>query len=142
MKSDNNTHELYIVYKNDVASAISIQNSDLEDSIVDYLKIDNRHDIRRKGEIICTLAKKLESVEDSFKGNEFNTLWNDTTFLFNNIGARHNLDPNNKKNAIFLNLSDEEIERWYDHSFEMFLACIATLPYIGFKGEIKRFKRN
>ncbi len=63
LKNDDEKGELFIIYRDDVATAVSEQNDEIAPSIVEYLKIDNRHDLKRKGEILCTLAKKLEPYE-------------------------------------------------------------------------------
>lgn len=132
--------ELVVVYKDDVATAISEQNQDLQVSITEYLKIDNRGDIQRKGEILCTLAKKLEAFEKELNGTEFKQLCTDTTFLLNNIGARHYPDPENRIKAQFTTMKKEEVEQWYDRAFQMFLACMAAVPYLGYKDKIKALK--
>lgn len=132
--------ELVIVYKDDVATAVSEQNRDLKASITEYLKIDNRGDIQRKGEVLCTLAKKLEPHEKALNDSDFKQLCSDTTFLLNNIGARHYPDPSNKIKAQFTTMKDEEVEEWYDRTFQMFLACMAVVPYLEVKSEIKALK--
>lgn len=135
-------NEIFIAYKDDVASAVATCNEDLSGSIVEYLKIDNRGDLQRKGEILCTLAKKLEPFEKKMNGSEFKALCTDTTTLMNNIGARHALKPEDKLNAKFMNMDEEELEKWYDRAFHMFLGCMAVIPYLDIKSEIKAIKRE
>ena len=134
--------ELYIVYKNDIASAVIMNNPDIEISITEYLKVDNRGDLVRKGEILCTLAKKLETVESKLKGTEFKQLCTDTTRLLNNIGARHALNPKDSIEAQYLDMSAEELETWYDKTYQMLLACFAVLPYINFKKTIADMRKT
>lgn len=132
--------ELVIVYGNDVASVVKEQHPDLSVSIVEYQKIDNRGDLQRKGEILCTLAKTLEPFENRFKGTEFNALCTDTTMLFNNIGARHALKSDDKVSFQFMTMKKEDLEKWYDNAFQMFLACMSVLPYLDVKGKLKTIK--
>lgn len=105
------------------------QHEDLSGSIMEYPKIDNRGDLQRKGEILCTLAKKLEPLESKFKGTAFATLCTDTTMLFNNIGARHAWKPEHSVSSQFMAMNETELEGWYDNAFKMFLACMSVLPY-------------
>ena len=128
------------IYKDDVATAVSVQRQDLKASITDYLKIDNRGDLQRKGEILCTLAKKLEPHEKSLINSEFKQLCSDTTFLLNNIGARHYPDPKNKIKAQFAAMKNEELEQWYDRAFQMFLACMTAFPYLNYEKDIKALR--
>lgn len=88
--------EFVVIYKNDSANAVATQHPDISSSIRDYLKIDNRGDLERKGEILCILAKELESNEGRFKRTEFNTLCSDTTMLLNKMGVRHALDSRDR----------------------------------------------
>ena len=132
--------EMFIVYKDDVATAVGIQNTDIKGSLIDYLKIDNCGDLQKKGEVLCTLAKKLEPIERQFKGTEFNGLCSDTTLLLNKIGARHAINESDNIEAKFGAMSEVELENWYDRTFQMFLACIAAQPYLEFKNEIKGIK--
>lgn len=135
-------NEIFIAYKDDVASAVAACNEDLSGSIVEYLKIDNRGDLQRKGEILCTFAKKLEPFEKIMNGSEFKALCTDTTTLMNNIGARHALKPEDKLKAKFMNMDEGELEKWYDRAFHMFLGCMAVIPYLDIKSEIKAIKRD
>ena len=132
--------EIVVAYRDDVATAVKEQNPDLSGSIVEYQKIDNRGDLQRKGEILCTLAKKLEPLESQFKGTEFNTLCTDTTMLFNNIGARHAWKPEHSVSSQFMLMDEAELEEWYDNAFKMFLACMSVLPYLDVKPELKLLK--
>lgn len=132
--------EIVVAYRDDVATAVKEQNPDLSGSIVEYQKIDNRGDLQRKGEILCTLAKKLEPLESQFKGTEFNTLCTDTTMLFNNIGARHAWKPEHSVSSQFMLMDEAELEEWYDNAFKMFLACMSVLPYLDVKSQLKSLK--
>ncbi len=134
--------EFFVQYKDDIATAIVEQNEDCSVSIVEYLKIDNRGDLTRKGEILCTLAKKLEAYEKKFNGTEFSSLRTDTKALLNNIGPRHYLEDNNHIKRKAMKMSATELEEWYDRVFQMILACLAVVPYLDIKNEIKELKRD
>jgi len=133
--------EFFIVYKDDVATIVVAQNEELESSIVEYLKVDNRGDIERKAEILCTLAKRLEPYEGKLKNMEFGALCSDTTYLLNKV-ARHNQNPEKKTDAVFAEMDSDEFELWQDRVFNMFLACMAVLPYTEIKTEINELKKG
>lgn len=82
-------HEFVVLYKNDIAHVVANQQPAISSSIREYLKIDNRGDLDRKSDIICTLAKELELIEGRLKGAEFSALFSDTTMLLNKLGIRH-----------------------------------------------------
>lgn len=132
-------NEFFLVYKDDVASAIGNQMPELVESLTEYQKIDNRGNVIRKAEILCTLAKRLEPHEKSLCSTEFKALCDDTTFLLNKA-ARHSLKESIPIEKIFLDMNKSEIEKWCDKTYKMFLGCMAVLPYIKYKSEIKEIK--
>lgn len=134
--------ELYIAYKDAVAAAVSIQQPELAPCIIEYQKINNRDDLARKGEVLCSLAKILEPNEQMLNDNGYRQLCKDATFLLNKTGARHALDPNDGIEAQFLAMEDQERIKWYDRAFKTVLTCMAVLPYLDFREEIKDIKRN
>ena len=134
--------EYVVLYKSDVATVVSNQQPELATSITEYLAINNRSDLQQKEEILCSLAKALEPKEQLLKENGFQQLCKDATFLLNKTGARHALDPNDGIEAQFLAMDAADRIKWYDRAFKTVLACMAVLPYIDFKDEIKDIKRN
>lgn len=142
IKCDDNK-EFFVVKKDDIASLVSAERPTLFSSLFEYRKIDNNHDLIRKGEILCTLAKELEPYEKLLKSTEFVSLCKDTTFLFNKTGARHSLEVEDRFADLFKSMSDEELESWYDNAYKMFLACVAVIPYAEeLKKEIKTLKQK
>lgn len=43
-------------------------------------------------------------------------------------------------NAVVGRIDDDELEKWYDNAFHMFLACMAVIPYIDLKEDLKMLK--
>ena len=138
---DRINEEFFICYDNEISDSISIQQPDIEYSLLEYLKIDNRNDLQRKGEILCTLYKKLESVSDKFKGTEFANLKSDTTFLFNKTGIRHWVEEDKLSVETFEKMDEIEKTLWYDRTYNLFLSCMAVLPYLEIKEEINKIKK-
>lgn len=137
--TDFDDKEIFVVYKDDVADAVPFEHPDIEPSIVDYLKIDNRGDIEQKRSILRSLATRLEAEERTLLGTEFKSLCEDTTFLLNKF-AKHYMDPKDKTAEKIHQMDDDEIEAWCDKTFHMFLACKAAVPYVEMKKEVKGFK--
>ena len=136
-----NGSELFVVYKNDIAAAVSIQQPELAHSVVEYLKIDNRDDLEHKAEILCSLYKQLEPSRKRLKDNVFDNLCSHTAFLLNEAGIRHAFIPGKSK-PVFLTMNRQDLIKWYDRAFEMFLACMAVLPYSGYKKELENLTKN
>jgi len=141
-KFDKVNKEVYIVYKNEMSSLISESNPDVEISLLEYRRIDNRGDLQRKGEILCTLSKKIEAVEVKIKGTEFQALLNDTTFLLNKTGVRHWVEKDKLASITFLKMQPQELEKWYDTAFDLIVSCLAVLPYLTVKDQIKAIRQT
>ena len=133
--------EWCVVFKNDVATTVSIQSQELAPSIIEYLKIENRDNLERKAQILCSLYKQLEPQKKQLKDNGFDKLVSHTSFLLNEAGIRHALIPG-KSNSIFLSMSRQDLIKWYDRAFEMFLACMAVLPYSRYRKEVESLTNN
>ena len=133
-------NEIYLVYKDDIATAVCNEIPETEASITEYQKIDSRGDLTRKMEILCSLAKRLEPFEKVLSSNGYKSLCTDTTFLLNKV-ARHELNNNYSVDKMFINMDDKTKELWCDRAFHMFLGCMAILPYIDIKKEIEKIKR-
>lgn len=141
LKLDKTKSEIYLVYKDVVSFAVAEEHTDISESIIEYKKLDNRCDLQRKGEVLCTLYKKLESFGDRFKGTRYEGLYKDTTFLFNKTGARHWVEKDRIACETFLKMKPEELEDWYDKTFELFLACIVICGYLDIKDDIGAIRR-
>ena len=122
--------EVFVTYKNELGVVVADDHPDIKDSIVEYKKIDNRGDLTRKGEILCTLFKKLESVEGKLKRTGYRNLCDDATFLFNKTGIRHWVETDRIASETFLKMKPEELEIWYDRTFDMFLSCMVISKYL------------
>lgn len=139
---DKNTNEVFIAYKDDLGTSVSHTYPEIAGSLSEYKKIDNHGDLKRKGEILCTLFKYLEAEEPKFKGTTYKGLCDDTTFLFNKIGARHWVEKDHIASKTFLTMSPDELELWYDRTYDMFLSCMVIANYLSIKGEIETIKRT
>lgn len=137
---DENTNEFYVIYNDDLSIVVSDNHPEISDSITEYNRIDTRGDLKRKGEILCTLFKRLEADEKKFKGTTYQSLCSDTTFLFNISGVRHWVEKDKIASKTFSKMATEELESWYDKTFTMFLSCMVISEYLDMKKEIERIK--
>ena len=138
---DMTTKERFILYNNSTAVAVSKDYPDIKDSINEYVRIDNRRDLKRKEQILCTLFRNLESVERKLKKYNFGSILSDATFLFNKSGIRHWLDNDKTACETFLKMDQKELEEWYDKTFNIFLTCMVLAEYIDNIPSIKEIKR-
>ncbi len=139
---DEITGEFFVEYSDELAEEVSINYPDVKSSLGEYKRIDNQGNLIRKAEILCTLYKKLESFSEKFQGTTYKNLYDDTKLLFNKSGIRHNVDKDPIARATFLSMNEQEIELWYDKTYDMFLACLVIAKYLETKKEIDNIKRT
>ena len=78
-----------------------------------------------KRNILKALADKIEGFRDNLDKDSSS----DFGFLANNINIRHNnLDGKNKKEYL-VNIENEELESWYDETYQVMLLCILENNY-------------
>ncbi|MFZ3373887.1 MAG: hypothetical protein WA131_12845 [Desulfitobacteriaceae bacterium] len=141
-KLDEKTDEVYVYAENNVATAVAETNEDIANSLIEYRRHDMRGDLKRKGEILCTLFKKLESIEKRFKGTTYEKLASDTTFLFNKTGIRHWVEQDKIASETFMKMDLNMLEKWYDNTYDLFLSCMVISSYLDTKKEIEEIKRT
>lgn len=140
--TDKKTQEVCIAYNDELGAVVGMEFPEIEISLIEYRKIDNRGDLKRKGEILCTLFKRLEAEESKFKGTTYKNICDDTTFLFNKIGARHWVEKDRIASKTFMVMSTEKLECWYDRTYDMFLSCMVISRYLDIKRDIDTIKRT
>jgi hypothetical protein len=122
---DKETDEILIQYKSDTVDAVAENHPEVKRSLTEYRYHDCKGDLQRKGEILCTLYKDLESFSKNVTEKPESTIFSETSYLFNATGARHWKEGDIKRSKPFLDMKEPELEQWYDKTFEMYVACKA-----------------
>jgi hypothetical protein len=135
------TQEIFIYAENDIANAVAETNEDIAESLVEYRRHNFKGNLKRKGEILCTLFKKLESIEKKFKGTTYEKMASDTTFLFNKTGVRHWVEQDRIASETFMKMDSDTLEKWYDNTYDLFLGCMVVSSYLEIKKEIEQIKK-
>ena len=81
--------------------------------------------------------KDLKSINSTLEDNLF--------YLFNNINIRHNnTNPNDKSKykAYVANLSQNELEDWYDETYQLCLLAFLELDNVERNNKIKQLKQD
>ena len=132
------------VPKDQVAISVSeIVDPDLSYRVIEYNHHSMKGDLKRKKAVLLALADKLEPHRPKLA--QINkTLENDLFFLFNNVEIRHNnTDPDGKNcNPLVTEMNKEQIEAWYDDTYQMCLLAFLELDHLERKNRIKELKNN
>ncbi len=132
--------KVILVEKNAAMTAVA----EVVDPNTAYAVIEYNHhllkgDIAEKQRILKILADKFEPMRGELKKVN-KELESNTGYLLNKMNIRHNNMEG--KNAIeyVKNLSDEELEEWYDETYQMLLLCFLEYENIERNKKINKLK--
>lgn len=116
--------KVIIIPKNPAATAVAeISSEDTAMAILIYHHASLKGQLEEKRDILRRIAKEYEPLLD--KGIDgFSDYFDKATNMLNNLDIRHNNKAGKKKNALAINLSDEELENWYDELYQLLLFCV------------------
>lgn len=126
---------LYIVENDTSSSAISELYPELSEAVIEYRRFDLKGKVTEKRNILQTLSLKVESIEQKLKGTTYNPIANDVGNLYNNLHIRHDNFGGNPNNNI-IDMSDEELEKWYDITYDTTLTALMICHYLEYNKEI------
>ena len=136
-----------IIFVEKSPAAISVAESNFIPKELSYRLISYNHhamkgNLQEKKNTILKLAELLEA-----KRNELTTIdksfCDDLFYLFNNLNLRHNnIDPsiNGKFKQAVADMSQEELEHWYDEIYQMSLLAFLRLEQANRKIEFNKLK--
>ncbi len=141
-----------IVEKNVYASEASqiVSETSIEEAIkvLEYNHFSNKGNIQRKKEILITLANYLEplrkelnnseELKEVFKVNNQKIIAFEKLFeMYNNFGLRHN-----NSNQYHLDLTDDELEQWYDDIYTSTLFVILSMDESRILSKLKTLREG
>jgi len=132
------------VEKNQAAISVSeIVPEEISYKVISYNHHTYKGDLESKREILVKLAYVLEPKESALLGID-NQFKSDLFYLLNTLGLRHNnLDPEGKQYKAFVaNMTNEELEHWYDETYQMCLLAFLRIEHIERKKAINELKKK
>ncbi len=132
---------LYIVENDTSSSAISELYPELSEAVIEYRRFDLKGKVTEKRNILQTLSLKVESIEQKLKGTTYNPIANDVGNLYNNLHIRHDNFGGNPNNNI-IDMSDEELEKWYDITYDTTLTALMICHYLEYNKEIDNLPKT
>lgn len=106
-------------------SVADIVEEELAFKVIEYNHYLLKGNLDKKRIILKSLADKIEG----FRDNLDKVLSSDFGYLANNINIRHNnLEGKNKKEYL-LTIDNDELENWYDETYQVMLLCILENNY-------------
>ena len=101
--------------------------------LIDFLK--------SKREILQRLAPQVEALRKQFGQTTYKSLMEDTHYLLNSFHIRHNNKDGQHKIDAICNMKDEELEQWYDVTYNNILSVFIIKDYLDNKVSIDEIKK-
>lgn len=128
-------------------AAVSVAESSLIPNGLSYQLISYNHysmkgQLEAKKSVLIQLASLLEPKRDDLKTAD-KALENDLFYLFNNLNIRHNnVDPVDvgKYRPFVAQMESEELEHWYDETYQMCLLAFLQLEHLERKVEFDKLR--
>ena len=117
--------------------------SPLSYKVIEYNHHSMKGNLARKQATLKLLADQLEPKRDTLKSLN-KSLEDDLFYLLNNINIRHNntdSDSTKYKKPV-ADMSKEELEKWYDKTYDLCLYAFMTLDQKNRNAEIKELKER
>jgi len=124
-------------------SVAEIIDPSLSYKVIEYNHHSMKGDLDRKKAVLIALAEKLEPQRTKLK--EINTsLETDIFYLLNSVKIRHNNAEQGGKNYIsyVAAMNNEEIEQWYDDTYQLCLLAFLELDNTERKARVKQLKED
>lgn len=139
----------FIIFVEKCPAAIGVAESEIIPQNLSYKLISYNHyamkgNLDAKKDTLLQFALILEAKRSDLKKVD-ETLETNLFYVFNNLNIRHNNtnpDLKGKYKAYVAQMSIEELEKWYDETYQMCLMASLQLENIGRKAEFNKLKRE
>lgn len=130
-----------LLEKNAAATAAAeITPPEISNKIIEYNHFLLKGNIEEKRKILLVLADKFEPMKNELKKVDA-ILEDNIRYLLNKMNIRHNNKEGKNASEYVANLTDEELESWYDETYQMLLLSILELDNIERNKKVKELKR-
>ena len=137
-----NNEQIIIIEKDSKTTAVAEKFSDISDTVIEYRRFALKGDIDTKKEIILKLANKVEPLRKKFNGTPYKNILEDINMLLNNLNIRHNNLEGTKKKEYTACMTKEELEKWYDTTYDIILSALMLEDYHNKKKTIEELKSH
>lgn len=92
--------------------------------ILDYCHFSKKGHVEDKRTVLASIGQYVEPIINALKKSVYSQLADDASFLLNNLHIRHNNIEGKNANVLLNKLSNEELEEWYDSTYNTLLMVI------------------
>lgn len=136
-----------VIFVEKSPAAIAVAESEMIPENLSYKLISYHHyqmkgNLEEKKSVLLQLASILEAKRAELKKAD-KVLETDLFYIFNNLNIRHNnINPELKGNykLYIAQMSNDELERWYDETYQMCLLAFLQIEHFSRKIEFDKLK--
>lgn len=116
--------KVILIPKNPAATAVAeISSQATAMAILMYHHGSLKGQLAEKKDILRRIAQEHEPILDK-PIDGYTDYFKTANNMLNNLDIRHNNRAGKKKNALATNITDEELENWYDELYQLLLFCV------------------
>ena len=118
-----------------------IREPNLCENIIMYNHYSNKGNVFNKAIILSRLYMYYENKLEKVIKNFNKTLNEEITEMSNKLKIRHD-KPKTKEEIVVANMSDEELESWYDKLFSMYLRTVILEENLKIKPDVEELRKR
>ena len=132
--------KVILIPKNPAATAVAeiTKNKDIAFAILKYNHASLKGDLEGKKQLLISIATEYEPLL-SKPIDGFSDYFDNATNMLNNLNIRHNNKEGKHKKDLLTNMSDVELEKWYDELYQLLLFCVLINDNVKRKKNIEEF---
>ncbi len=116
--------KVILVPKDPAAIAVAeISSDDVAFAIMKYHHASLKGNLNEKRRLLVSIANEYEPLLEK-PVNGFIKYFDDAKNMLNNAHIRHNNKSGRDRKELIANMSDEDLEKWYDELYQLLLFCI------------------
>ncbi len=133
--------KVIIIESNPSATAVAeiIEADDISREVIRYNHFMLKGELIEKEKILLRLYKEFEKIRKKLEANNCRGMASDCGLLFNSL-VRHVKADNPEIDARIKALNPEDLEEWYDKTYDLFLTCELVANTIDMKKDIDWLK--
>ena len=135
--------EKVILIPSDPAATATAEISSKETAIaiLQYHHASLKGQLAEKKDILRRIAQEHEPILDA-PIDGYTDYFKTAKNMLNNLDIRHNNKAGKKKNNLVINLTDEELEKWYDELYQLLLFCVLIKDNRDRKNTMEKFLKR
>lgn len=135
-----------IVEKSKTASLAAqiVEDDEIAFELLEYNHYKLKNNLSMKRKILASIGAYIEPIlrEHTLSNCGYKDLESNAGFLLNKFHIRHNNKEGKTAQDYIVSISDEELETWYDRTYDVLIQVIITNENIAVEKDIKRLKQD